>query len=348
MPEVTVLPASLAGLVRAWRLTREGQAVRVTTNGGDVAPEIDSVEVGAGVVDGGALIVRDSAALASLHGFTGGGTAPLELVPAEPRAWWIATESKVLRLPPVHVLGIPSAPLAREVVAITGRRAAWRGMLDTLLPGPRGARVETLDELVRVRMGSGIAERLMTPVVEAHRGRSVTGMAHTEAAGLRHRMLQQNSLARAVMQARLESPENSDLVIVRGGVHGLRHHLVAQLERLGVTVTHEPEDHVEATPSFVMEPRAVVTLGIDRHALAVGKRDAGVVVDRHRHPAIRRVLDLAALWPSEFDLPGLTVLRVEADAPITTADAIDTVGALWPLSRPHDAVRVHHLFTGRP
>ena len=364
MSEITVIGAGLAGLVAARELVLQGHTVRVLEQAAEVGGQIARAEIAGRQVDVGALQLdpADDAVSALLVRVD---RAP-SVLEARPLRWWLSTPNGVHPLPAVHWWGVPAAPLAADTVAIIGRRAAWRGMLDALLPGPRGATATTLDELVRIRMGDAVADRLVAPVIEAQTGREAASILLTEVPGLRHRMLQQNSLARAVTSLRLDHPENSELATLRGGPSTLVDALYAELERFGVPielgtrVDEVTEDgavvrgevlegaFVLAAPldAAAAPERAIVTLVLDAATVPVGVRDAGVLAGRGRPDGVRRVVDLAALWPGVVaDDPSVTVLRVEGSSALTVEGAVRAVGEWWDDPRLEEAVLGSHLST---
>lgn len=367
MSEITVIGAGLAGLVAARELVLQGHTVRVLEATTVVGGRWASAEIGGRRVDVGDLLLDDTdGVMSTLLGRI--GNAPV-LITARPRRWWLFTPSGLHRLPAVHWFGVPATPLAADSVAITGRRAAWRGMLDALLPGPRGAGATTLEELVRTRMGAGIAERLVAPVVEAQFGRPVERVQVADVPGLRHRMLQQNSLARAVTSLRLDHPENSELMTIEGGPSRLIDALVAELARFGVPIELETMvdevtddgiviDGVVHPGTFVLtapttgadaESPTAVTIVLDAQIVPHGARDAGVLAERGRPDGVRRVIDLSALWPGLVgDGGGSTVVRVEGSAAMTLEGAVQAVGEFWSVPRMESAVLGKHAFSGVP
>jgi hypothetical protein len=240
-------------------------------------------------------------------------------------------------------------------------------MLDAVLPGPRGADAASFGELVRIRMGAGIAGALVGPVVEAHTGRSIDAVSVREVPGLRHFLLQQNSLARAVTTLRLDRAENAELTTLDGGTSALIDAIVAELGRFGVEIECDArvdeiiDDGVvvngELRPGLVVlaaplghraaERCTVVTLVLDAELVAPGARGAGVLFGLGQAHGVRRALDLSALWPlvwgsgSGGDGAARTVVRVEGTEHLTAADAVRVVSEAW------DDPRIEHALLGQ-
>ncbi len=369
MSEITVVGAGLAGLVAARELVLQGHTVRVVEASSTVGGQVARAEIAGRGVDVGALVLDGAApAVTSLLGRLDAAPA---IVHAEPLGWYLSTPSGVHPVPAMHWWGVPAAPLAADSVAITGRGAAWRGMLDAVLPGPRGADAASLGELVRIRMGTGIAEALVGPVVESHTGRSIDEVSLREVPGLRHFLLQQNSLARAVTTLRLDRPENAELMTLTGGVSALVDAVVAELGRFGVEIERGArvaelveegvvvDDKVRPGLVVVAAPVAqrptqrstVTTVVLDATIVAPGARGAGVLFGLGQPHGVRRVLDLSALWPEVWG-PGalgagdaVTVLRVEGAEHVTAADAVHVVSEAWGDPRVEHAVLGQHSIT---
>jgi protoporphyrinogen/coproporphyrinogen III oxidase len=234
-PAAIVVGAGVAGLVAARELVLQGFAVRVleadTVAGGQVrAHEVDGIRLDAGAESfatrGG--VVRDYLARLDLEHRI--------VSPNDRGAWLHSAEDRAARLPAVSLLGIPSAPLAADVVSIVGRSDAWRGMLDTVLPGPVGAKAATVGELVRRRMGDGILEKLVAPVVEGIHSRHPDDLPLDAVPGLVHHLLRENSLGRAVARLRIDAPAGSLVAGLDGGMSVLVEALLAELDRFGVPV----------------------------------------------------------------------------------------------------------------
>lgn len=369
MNEITVVGAGLAGLVAARELVLQGHSVRILEASAGVGGQVTRTEIAGCEVDVGAVVFdSDTGAVTAL--LTRLDAAP-SIVDAEPLGWWLSTPNGVHPLPALHWWGVPAAPLAADTVAIVGRRAAWRGMLDAVLPGPRGAGAASLGELVRIRLGAGIADSLVAPVVESHTGRSIDEIGVREVPGLRHLLLQQNSLGRAVTSLRLDRAENAGLTTLQGGLASLIDALAAELDRFGVTIERETRVDDISDEGVIVDgtlrvgpvvlaapvpPRAtvlstVVTLVLDASVVAAGVRGAGVLFGNGRPHGVRRVLDLSALWPTVWGGGSrrggevVTVLRVEGTEHLTTDDAVRLVAEAWGVPRLRGAVLGQHSIT---
>ena len=332
-----MLGSGFAGLVAARERVLQGHTVRVLDTASRAGGRALSAQIAATSIDVGILYLDPyDSELVDL--IDRSGQSP-QGVPAEPLRWWLATPQGTLPLPEMHVVGVPAAPLAAETVAIVGRRAAWRGMLDAVLPGPRGANATTLGELVRARLGAGIADSLVAPVVHALTGRTLDELSATDIAGLRHLMLQQNSLTRAVTQLRLERAEHHGMEALEPAPSSLITAMLAELDRYGVSIElgHDREslDLARADADTVIDTRdsatgSVVTVLLDGSHVPPGRRGAGVLAGPASRARVRRVLDLSALWPTLYGRDTTqTILRVESNGEVSIDEAIDTVVGWW-------------------
>ncbi|UYN83091.1 MAG: NAD(P)-binding protein [Microcella sp.] len=351
MNEVIVVGSGLAGLVAARQNVLQGRTVRVLDTASRAGASALSAQIAGVTLDVGTLYLDPfDTALADVVDRSGQSPG---LVPSEPKRWWLATPTGTLPLPEMHVVGVPAAPLAAETIAIVGRRAAWRGMLDAVMPGPRGSKASTLGELVRARLGVGITDSLVAPVVRALTGSALDELSPTDIDGLRHLMLQQNSLTRAVTQLRLDDAGHHRLTAIAGGPSTLVTALLAELDTYGVPielgVDRESLDMVRDDADSVIEthdrPRgAIATLVLDGSQVPAGRRGAGVLAGHSTGAPVRRVLDLSSLWPSLYGQdPSLTLLRVESDSELTVDEAIEIVARWWDSAGVNAAVKGAYL-----
>jgi len=237
MRETLVIGAGIAGLVVARELVLQGHRVRVLEAEERAGGQVQRKTIAGIPLDAGAeaFATRGGTVRAYLERL---GIADRVVAPLDAPAWLHARSGTTVPLPAVSLLGIPSAPLAEDVVAVVGRRAAWRGMTDALLPGPVGAKSATLGELVRRRMGDGILEQLVAPVVEGIHSKHPDELPVSVAPGLVHHLLRENSLARAVARLRTDAPAGSLVAGLDGGMGMLVDTLVAELDRYGVPIEY--------------------------------------------------------------------------------------------------------------
>ncbi len=267
MTETLVVGAGVAGLVLARELVLQGRTVRVLEASDRAGGQVAGHTVAGIPLDAGAE------AFATRGGTVRGyleriGLADRIVAPLDAPAWLHARDGLTAPLPRVSLMGIPSVPLAADVVRVVGRRAAWRGMLDTLLPAPRGAKAATLGELVRTRMGEGILESLVAPVVEGIHSKHPDDLPVSAVPGLVPAMIKATSLGGAVTSLRVNAPAGSLVAGLEGGMATLVDALLAELERYGVPVEYGVRvaevhaDHVVLAVDPDADPRGL-TLGED-------------------------------------------------------------------------------------
>ena len=372
-PAAIVVGAGVAGLVAARELVLQGFAVSVLEADSVAGGQVRAHEVGGIRLDAGAEsfatrggIVRDYLARLDLEHRI--------VSPLDRGAWLHSAEDRAARLPAVSLLGIPSAPLAADVVSIVGRRDAWRGMLDTVLPGPVGAKAATVGELVRRRMGDGILEKLVAPVVEGIHSRHPDELPLDAVPGLVHHLLREDSLGRAVARLRIDAPAGSLVAGLEGGMTVLVEALLAKLDRFGVPVhygtrvaevhadrvvlaTEDPDQDgdelvgrvIVAAPGLVgAGTRTVthlVTLVVDPHslpdadALAGAPRGTGVLVARGSSVRARALTHLTAKWEwVRTAARGREVLRLSYEHDATVDQAREDAGRLLGIELPAESI----------
>jgi oxygen-dependent protoporphyrinogen oxidase len=228
-----------------------------------------------------------------------------EIVEPNPEGAWLQPATgPAFHLPENSLLGIPGSPMASDVVAIIGARAAARAFAETLLPGSVGAKSETLGELVRKRMGPVVLDRLVRPIARGVHSADADDLLLSQVApGLRAAMVDAGSLARAVLSLRATSARAGSAVAgIRGGVYRIVEQLEADLARFGVevrlgaTAVEVAEDSVGvagarilgrvvlAAPGLVTETSlsgtrvTLATLVVDQPLLDPAPRGTGVLV----------------------------------------------------------------------
>ena len=254
--DALVVGGGIAGLTAAWELTRAGLRpllieARGYTGGLVAAGAIAGVRMDLGAegfaVRGGAVTSMADALGLDVVGPAGGGARlflpprpgePAQSPPApsdgDPARGW-----RLHRFVRGAVLGIPAHPLADDVIAVIGEQAAERAARDARLgeAGTRPGDPEDLASFVRTRMGDGVLDRLVGPIVAGiHSADPAALAADTVVPGLREATARLGSLQAAVGEAlerrRARGRGKADATIA-GGLSRLTDALRAAVETAG-------------------------------------------------------------------------------------------------------------------
>ena len=173
--DALVIGGGIAGLTAAWDLVRAGLRPLLIEARGYTGGLVAAGPIGGARMDLGAegFVVRGQAATSMLAELGLRTAAPhgrprLFLPPLAPGAGGEPPQWGLHRFPDHAYLGIPADPLAADVVAIIGEEAARRAAQDADLPGAVGTGPEDpadLASFVTARMGTGVLERLVRPIV---------------------------------------------------------------------------------------------------------------------------------------------------------------------------------------
>jgi len=379
--DTLVIGAGIAGLVLARELVLQGRTVRVLEASDRAGGQIAAIELDGLRLDSGAeaFATRGGTVREYLERI---GLADRIIAPRDAPAWLHAAEGQTVPLPAVSLLGIPAAPLAADVVAVVGRRGAWRGLLDALLPGPVGSRLPTVGALVRRRMGDAILEKLVAPVVEGIHSTHPDDLPVTAVPGLVHNLLRENSLGRAVARMRIDAPAGSLVASLDGGMSTLVEALLAELTRFGVAIEYgarvaevhpdhvvlandrdddaEPEvrhGHVVVAAPGLIDPAdgssavqtathlALLVLAPDDR-LAAAPRGTGVLVARGTAVVARALTHVTAKWVTvQAAADGREVVRLSYERTPTLEQARRDAEALLGVSIPSDRVIAGEVVT---
>ncbi len=230
-----VVGGGIAGLVAARRLMRRGDDVVVLESSDRLGGRIRSTDLAGLRIDCGAE------SFAVRGGVVGDLLAELGLTSAvvdpEPGGAWLSLPDRTVPLPAAGLLGIPAVPLADDVRAVIGNRAAWRAYADRLIPVLRVGRYDRLGQLVRRRMGDAVLERLVAPIVESVYGADPDDVpVDVVAPQLNGAITQVGSLSGAVDRLRSAAPAGSAVGGLRGGVFRLVDVFEAEFQRFGIDV----------------------------------------------------------------------------------------------------------------
>ncbi len=331
-PRVVIVGGGMAGLVTARELAVGGAQVLLLEAsdrlGGKVARHsVAGIELDAGAES---FATRGDTVGAFARGL---GLGDDIVQPNSAGAWLYPAEGSAMPLPRAGLLGIPSTPMAADVIAVIGLRGALRAQLDSLL-GYRGAKERTLGALVRKRMGAAVLDRLVAPVTLGVHSRHPDELElDVVAPGLRAALLSTVSLAQAVLKLRSAAPAGAAVNGIDGGIARLVEALVERLGAIGVEVRTGTEvasaeaDRVTLADGEVIEADRVVL------ACQPGTpTEAGIVL-----------ATLVVRTPELDAAPRGTGLLVAPGAPGIRAKALTHATAKWPWLAAHLEPGVHVL-----
>ncbi|NNC12674.1 NAD(P)-binding protein [Planctomonas sp. JC2975] len=214
---VVVIGGGAAGLVAAREIARPGFDVTVLeerpTLGGSVARhEVAGITLDAGA-ESFATRGGHVAALIDDLGLTEAVVTPLAA------GAWLQLPGRAVPTPKAGMLGIPSSPLASDVIAAIGWGGALRAYLDRLMPVLKIGEERNLGRLVRRRMGAAVLDELVAPVTTGVYSASPYDLDVAVAApGLNQALTRTGSLSGAVAALRESAKAGSAVGGLIGGM----------------------------------------------------------------------------------------------------------------------------------
>ena len=229
---VIVIGGGMAGLVVARECARPGFEVTLLEAANRVGGSVAPLELGGMTLDAGAesFATRGGHVAELLHDLG----LDDEVVQPNPSGAWVRHGSTSVPLPKAGLLGIPSSPLASDVVAAIGAGGAFRAYLDRLLPVLKIGTERRLGTLVRKRMGKKVLDLLVAPVATGVYSASPDDLdVDVVAPGLNAALTRLGSLSGAVGELRAASKAGSAVGGLRGGMWRLPQALAADIEARG-------------------------------------------------------------------------------------------------------------------
>jgi oxygen-dependent protoporphyrinogen oxidase len=188
---------------------------------------------------------------------------------------WLQLRDKAVPIPKGGVLGIPSSPLASDVVAALGWKDALRAYADRLMPVMKIGHEHNFGVLVRRRMGQAVLDKLVAPVTTGVYSAAPDDLEVDAAAPRLNQLLTQlGSLSGAVTELRAAAKPGSAALGLRGGMARLVDALEADARARGAEIRTgsavaglrewEPATELGPTPPVPndSENRSAVPVGI--------------------------------------------------------------------------------------
>ncbi len=232
---IVVVGGGVAGLVVARECARPGFEVTLLEASDRVGGSVAPLSLRGMTLDAGAesFATRGGHVAELLHDL---GLDDAVVQP-NPSGAWVRHGSRSVPLPKAGLLGIPSSPLAKDVVAAIGWAGAFRAYLDRVTPVLKIGQERRLGTLVRKRMGRTVLELLVAPVATGVYSAAPDDLdVEVVAPGLNAALTRLGSLSGAVGELRSASKAGSAVGGLRGGMWQLPQALAADIEARGGAV----------------------------------------------------------------------------------------------------------------
>ncbi|MEN2741289.1 FAD-dependent oxidoreductase [Microbacterium sp. X-17] len=327
---IIVIGGGVSGLVVARECARPGFEVTVLEASGRVGGSVAPLELGGITVDAGAesFATRGGHVAALL---TELGLAD-DVVEPNPAGAWVRNGSRTVPLPKAGLLGIPSSPLATDVVAAIGWGGAVRAYVDRLLPVLKIGQERKLGTLVRKRMGSKVLTELVAPVVTGVYSADPDDLdVDVVAPGLNAALTRLGSLSGAVGELRAAAKAGSAVGGIRGGMWRLPAALAADIAERGGTIRTDAAV-ASVTPWVAPAPEDIAAAAVEA-AMADAADEAALdgLALAGQPPAepAEPTEEPAAPRPARWTVTLADGCTLDADAVVITAPA-DAALALLP------------------
>lgn len=232
--DVVVVGAGIAGLVAARACAHLGLSVLILEAADAAGGCVGRTELAGLTLDTGAegFATRNDTVATLLAELKLDG----DIVNPNPAGAWLrlpplkGTEAITVPMPKLSLLGIPGSPLAEDVVAAIGWKAATRAYLDRLRPVLTIGNEKNLGALVQKRMGKAVLDRLVSPISTGVYSADAHNLdVDAVAPGLNAAITRAGSLSGAVTLLKTDAKPGAAVRGIRGGMHRLVDALLADI-----------------------------------------------------------------------------------------------------------------------
>lgn len=232
--DVVVVGAGVAGLVAARACAHLGLSVLILEASDAAGGCVGRTELAGLTLDTGAegFATRNDTVATLLAELKLDG----DIVNPNPAGAWLrlpplkGTEAITVPMPKLSLLGIPGSPLAEDVVAAIGWKAATRAYLDRVRPVLTIGNEKNLGALVQKRMGKAVLDRLVSPISTGVYSADAHNLdVDVVAPGLNAAITRAGSLSGAVTLLKTDAKPGAAVRGIRGGMHRLVDALLADI-----------------------------------------------------------------------------------------------------------------------
>ncbi|GAA4170090.1 protoporphyrinogen oxidase [Gryllotalpicola koreensis] len=236
---VVIIGGGMGGLVAARELARPGFEVTLLEASDRLGGSVQRLDLT--LADGAQLTVDAGAeSFATRGGHVAAYLEELRLsdqvVQPNAAGAWLQLPGRAVPMPKGGMLGIPSTPLAADVIAAIGWPGALRAYLDRMLPPLKIGQERNLGRLVERRMGRAVLENLVAPVTTGVYSAAPDQLDVAVAApGLNPALTRTGSLSGAVAELRSGGPSKAGSAVggIAGGMWRLPDTVAADARRRG-------------------------------------------------------------------------------------------------------------------